>query len=734
MNSIKMNIRFFFLFFAALCVLAFRSADAATISGTVSDSITNSGISGASVFAIQSNSVIVSTLTDSSGNYVLNGVAAGTYTLQASKAHYLTKSMEIALKSTQVVTKNLSLQPQPGSISGTITNELTGTPLQSVSVTIFNAGLPVANAKTNGAGVYTVSVLAPGTYSISAKVTNFTTGTESSVVVTSNVTTTVDLQLHPQVGSLTGIVTDAASGEPLTNADISVEILLGSSIIASTHTDSQGLFQITGILVGDYLIKATAEKYQDSYQGVIVSSEENSIVNFAMEVNPGSISGVVRDAKTNDLLDGASIDVFNGSILIHSTMTDTNGIYVITNLATGSYFVRATAPHRQILVHAAFVQSNFTTVLDFSLQDAPGSISGVIVDASNKAPIANVAVDILQNTVVIASVQTDIQGMYAVESVAPGNYLVRVSAANYQNAYVSATVTSNVNTIAEFNLLLQPGTVSGCVKNVVTGDPIMSALVEIYKESTQVSIAVTNASGDYIIPGLAPGNYTVKVSESAHQTALSGLTVTANQNVTLNVPLSTIVQKLSDSDKRVVTSSSISETVLKIIDAFTKLPTSGASVVVEQSNLQVANGLTDAKGNFLISGILPGWYKIKLSLANFQSLTVDAFLDPNVLNVLTLNLVSIPLAPGNLVGELKKDKVLQRKGWFSQLTWKPSTSPGIVGYNIYRKDKLIGTTSDKVLTFIDRDREKDKTYTYTVRAVNSLGVEGAPSTVIVSKS
>lgn len=59
-----------------------------TISGTVTDAGTSSPVSGVTVSYSGGN-----TTTDGSGNYTLSGVAAGTYTVTASKTGYTTKAV-----------------------------------------------------------------------------------------------------------------------------------------------------------------------------------------------------------------------------------------------------------------------------------------------------------------------------------------------------------------------------------------------------------------------------------------------------------------------------------------------------------------------------------------------------------------------------------------------------------------------------------------------------------------
>jgi len=64
------------------------------------------------------------------------------------------------------------------------------------------------------------------------------------------------------------------------------------------------------------------------------------------------------------------------------------------------------------------------------------------------------------------------------------------------------------------------------------------------------------------------------------------------------------------------------------------------------------------------------------------------------------------------------------------LSWSPSKSAGVVGYNVYRRtdngpwEKIAYVTET---SYVDESVVPDKTYCYTVSAVNERGAEGAPS-------
>ncbi len=74
------------------------------------------------------------------------------------------------------------------------------------------------------------------------------------------------------------------------------------------------------------------------------------------------------------------------------------------------------------------------------------------------------------------------------------------------------------------------------------------------------------------------------------------------------------------------------------------------------------------------------------------------------------------------------------------IAWDPSTSPGIVGYNVYRKgdtDKeyvKVNQTPIPEPKYTDTSVESDKTYFYRVTAVASSGQESGMSNEISAQA
>jgi hypothetical protein len=252
---------------AVVAVMVFAApalADTGSISGTVvavgggCPVVSGCPIAGASVLAFSGNTPVGSPVqTDSSGNYTITALAAGSYAVGFHMAgftdQYYNNQPSLPSANSVAVTSGATtsgidavLQPSSagggtgptgpscstgtGAISGQVTSGVTDKPLAGITVQIGGmcGSGPNDTATTDANGNYTVSGLgAGGPYQVSFSGGccydpqyyngQSSTSTATGVTVTANQTTTgisAAMQIDPK-WTITGTITDASTGAPL---------------------------------------------------------------------------------------------------------------------------------------------------------------------------------------------------------------------------------------------------------------------------------------------------------------------------------------------------------------------------------------------------------------------------------------------------------------------------------------------------------------------------------------
>ncbi|HEX7401886.1 MAG TPA: carboxypeptidase-like regulatory domain-containing protein, partial [candidate division Zixibacteria bacterium] len=107
-----------------------------------------------------------------------------------------------------------------------------------------------------------------------------------------------------QYGTISGLVTDAQTGLPITGAHV---LAMGIDCHASGWSDSNGFYTIPHLQPGAYVVRASAFGYQEQIypDSIIVMAGQNTPdIDFALTPGSsggtGSISGRVTDEVTNN--------------------------------------------------------------------------------------------------------------------------------------------------------------------------------------------------------------------------------------------------------------------------------------------------------------------------------------------------------------------------------------------------------------------------------------------------
>lgn len=301
----------------------FGLSPAARISGRVLNAQTSAPLQGVSVAAYARIGLNVTFMgsanTDSSGDYTIRGLPTGTYYLHTSTNRAINEIFNdiqcagfcssndavvlgLGIAATQGSTTagiNFVLEPG-GAIAGTLIDAATLLPVQG-SVDVYRqSGSSVAWVSygySDASGVYTVAGLSTGTYfavvapsrpyvrevfgggpCFNCGAAEILAGTP--IAVTLGATSagrnfSVDLG-----GTITGRITNAATGAPL--ADASVLLPASSNDVFGFGTDASGAFSISGLPAGVYRLGTRAGRFVNEAYNNIPCSPSNCSNDFIL--------------------------------------------------------------------------------------------------------------------------------------------------------------------------------------------------------------------------------------------------------------------------------------------------------------------------------------------------------------------------------------------------------------------------------------------------------------------
>jgi hypothetical protein len=479
------------------------SATVGTISGTVTNT-SGAALSGASV-AYSGGS----TTTGANGSYTLANVPTGSVSVTVSATGYQSSTQSVPVTANTTTTQNFTLSATVGTISGTVTNT-SGAAISGATVA-YSGG----STTTGTNGSYTLANVPVGSVSVTVTATGYQSSTQS-VPVTANTTTTQNFTLSTTVGTISGTVTNT-SGAAISGATVSYS---GGSTISA----SNGTYSLASVPTGTVSLTATATGYQSFTKSVTVTANTTTTQNFTLTATVGTISGTVTNSG-GAAISGATVAYSGGS-----TATASNGSYTLSNVATGTVSVTASAGGYTSSTQSVIVTANTTTTANFTLAAVitVGTISGTVTNSSGTA-ISGATVSYSGGTA-----STGSNGSYTLANVPAGTVSVTASATGYQSSTLSVNVTAGVTTTQNFTLTatVTAGTISGTVTNS-SGNAISGATVS-YTGGT----ASTDSNGSYTLANVPTGTVSVTATATGYQSITQSVAVTANATTTQNFTLS----------------------------------------------------------------------------------------------------------------------------------------------------------------------------------------------------
>ncbi|HEY4152225.1 MAG TPA: hypothetical protein VGM38_02780 [Pseudolysinimonas sp.] len=545
------------------------------------------------------------------GAYTVGGLPAGTFQLRVTylgTGNYRSESYDnvytqtwgakpIVLTNGLVVTgKNVQLD-HGSTISGHVLAN--GTPRAGVRVAVWTAGYtpavgqsPIRSTVSDATGAYTITGLDDGDYSVRAEPTgnlayqwsngSYDPRTARVIAATGGSSTTdADFDLVAG-GTISGLVTTADDGLPLTSPDFSVVRFTSTGgTNATTYYGSwtsygDGHYSITQLPPGEYAVYISGNVNNGVntlgrfYGGtgvdalhatrITVTSGSTSTANVAVD-RAGSYTGRVVDDTGAPVVDAevASLDsdayCFSGDPDCH---TDASGVFTLHNLPAGVHSLYISSGDDMHVSSTTFTAPATTInampvdVGDIVLERG-STISGIVVGIDGK-PQSGVSVSAMmpdgsgQLDQENADI-TDASGRFTLTQLTSDSMYLEFDASTgpygeqYLGGFFDWTLSQPValptpasNAFIEARLL-SGGTISGVVTNKATGagigDVDVSALLtKTANDGYYGNFALTNSKGAFALPGMDPGSY--DVSYNQYSTGASSQFSTGSKTVYLS--------------------------------------------------------------------------------------------------------------------------------------------------------------------------------------------------------
>ena len=474
------------------------------------------------------------------------------YTVTVAKAHYFAEPTQSTTPQPgQAVTLGFALD-QFNTVAGTIVDN-TDTAVDDVTIAIS----PSAGVVQADNGAYSITDLPGGSFTITANKTGYL-GDQEIVTLTANQDLTgIDFVLIPLVDpevTVSGYPIGAGPPSPQDLANVTFTptgTTPGTAV--SDLTNATGVAEFPLIPRGTYTLTITKTGFnsftEDVTLGTVSIPSPPQAVPLARTLErPKSIAGRLTSTGTGAPgVNGATISATRNGTSIGTATTAGTGIdagtYTFTGLRSGDYVITVTAvPVGFELSTVAPVSISFTMApatigavdQNFTVQPTPppppvapaapegGEVDGFVTSMSGDG-LDGVTVSAESLGGEVVTTQTDSDGSFGLDELAPSAWEITYSAPGYSPLTVFEEVRSGVTTTTGVVLSARGNAVSGHVSgrnaNDATGTMLDGATVTLLDGGGSEVGRQTVSSGQYTFSHLEDGTYTLVFAHDGYESA-----------------------------------------------------------------------------------------------------------------------------------------------------------------------------------------------------------------------
>jgi len=579
----------------------------ASTTGVVRNAVTNAPISGATIRLWQGGEQAHHVVTDGNGVYSIACIVPGTYIMDCLKlGTYVNWGPNTrSFGANDALTgQDVSMTPC-ATITGGVRDAVTNQPLSGATVRLEQNGeIKYLFQYTGSDGVYSITGVYPGSYNlVGLHLGDYVNWSQPRTLSAGENVTGANIAMTPNFGRISGTVRDAVTGTPISGATVRLE-QNGQIKYTFQYTAADGGYSFSDITPGTYnLVGLHLGDYVNWSEPRTLAAGSNLVGQDIPMAPFATITGVVRDAVTNQALSGATVRLEqNGQIKYTFQYTGSDGVYSITGINPGSYnlvglllgdYVNWSQP-RTLGAGEHATNANIAMTPNF------GRISGVVRDVVTGTPISGATVRLEQNGQIKYTFQyTAADGAYTFTGITPGTYnLVGLHLGDYVNWSQSRSLPAGSNLVNQ-DIAMSPtfARIAGGVRDLATSQAISGATVRLEQNGHILYTTSSNTSGNYAFTGIPPGSYNlVGLKLGTYKNWSQPRTLIAGDNIlTANIAMVSIAASVSGT----------------VRDQTSQSPVAGVTVQLVQNGQVAYQTTSTTSGAYGFSGLVAGTYTLE---------------------------------------------------------------------------------------------------------------------------
>jgi subtilase family serine protease/methionine-rich copper-binding protein CopC len=398
------------------------------------------------------------TTTDASGRYAFGDLEPGDYIIAVGQSGNVeARHVHISSPGDDLIYQDIEVRTA-SSVNGT-TRLADGSPVANALVEALYHGQVVLTCLSDANGQFCMDILEPGVYSFRAS-TAGTTFAEVAIDVTAGVGADVVL-----TAGTANLSVQLALFDQTTYTDSSVTLVHSSGLRSTVIPNDNGVCLFPRLADGRYSVQVRATDVVYPSSSVTLVAGENATL--VLEPQPGYRFDGIVVSTSGDPVTGAIVQLCeneSGEVL-HSSVTDSTGRYVIEGVAEDDYAVRVLGNGYEPSVIVAHIDGNQS--MECVVRQAESSIVGRAKTGNGiVVPYATVVV-VNAAGIPIAFGQTDYEGAFMVGVASDENLRVVIACDAYSKGEVDGVNTTsgvaNVGDVHVTPLIIETSFLSGSV-------------------------------------------------------------------------------------------------------------------------------------------------------------------------------------------------------------------------------------------------------------------------------